>query len=64
MSRERAESLANEGINLYRRDCLREALRSYTETLAICRELRDQAWEGTTLNNLGLVYHSLVLCQV
>ncbi len=53
------EKLNKEAISLYQSGKYREAIPKFEQLLTICRARRDRKNEGTTLQNLGLVYQSL-----
>jgi len=54
-----ADRLFQQGIAQFKRSHLREALRSWQQSLKLYRQLGDQLGEGGSLDALGLAYHSL-----
>ncbi|RWX43998.1 Tetratricopeptide repeat-containing protein, partial [Candidatus Electrothrix aarhusensis] len=56
--KDRAYYLNEAGYDLDRISRYREALPLYEQSLALYQEINDQAGEGTTLNNIGLIYHA------
>ncbi|MCG8364547.1 MAG: tetratricopeptide repeat protein [Pseudanabaenales cyanobacterium] len=54
-----ADQLLEQGRQQFRVSQFRAALQSWQAALEIYRELGDQAGEGKTLNNIGLVYQNL-----
>jgi CHAT domain-containing protein/Tfp pilus assembly protein PilF len=54
-----ADRLLQEGIQQLRQGKFRAALETFQKVLVIRKEVGDKAGEGTTLNNIGLVYSNL-----
>jgi len=54
-----ADRLYKEATEQYNRGQFKEALETFQKVLLIRREIGDRSGEGTTLNNIGLVYSNL-----
>jgi tetratricopeptide (TPR) repeat protein len=55
----RVDELIAEGMQLYRESRYSEALDKWQQGLALAKTIGHKSGEGTTLNNIGLVYQSL-----
>jgi CHAT domain-containing protein/Tfp pilus assembly protein PilF len=55
-----ADRFYKQGLQQYQTSQFRDALQSYQQALSLYQEIGDRAaWEGATLNGIGLIYDSL-----